>query len=230
MQPTAAPPEHVTRPPAAGLAWPDGLNLLAAAAALVLCLRGRGLPALWLALALVPPAALLGLSGSYRRLVRDRFRSLWEAVRAYPEQGGPGVWAATFFFVVIPAAFVFLSNGKTVGWGDSWPVVPTACSLVREGNADLDEYLDGSVAWACPRPGALPYFATRRGDHAYSSYPAGMVPFALPVVGAARLAGADLDSPRVRERLEKWTAAWLAAASLGLFFLIALHLAAPPAA
>jgi hypothetical protein len=208
----------------------DGLNLLAAGAALVPCLQGRGVPALWLALALVPPVVLLGVSGTYRQLARDRLRRLAGAVRAYPERDGPEVWAATALFVVIPAAFFFLSNAKKVGWGDSWPVVPTACSLVRAGDADLDEYLDGSVDWARPRPGALPYFAAGRDGRAYSSYPAGMVPFALPVVAAARLAGADLDSPRVRERLEKWTAAWVAAASLGLFFLTALHLAGPPAA
>jgi hypothetical protein len=38
---------------------------------------------------------------------------------------------------------------------------------------------------------------------------------------------ADLNDIGVHARLEKWTAAWVAASCLGLFFLIALHLASP---
>jgi len=54
-----------------------------------------------------------------------------------------------------------------------------------------------------------------------------MVPFAVPVTLTARLLQADLDQARVQARLEKWTAAWVTAACLGLFFLAALHLAGP---
>jgi hypothetical protein len=51
------------------------------------------------------------------------------------------------------------------------------------------------------------------------------VPFVLPVAAIAHLVGADLDRPHVHDRLEKWTAAWIAASCLGLFFVLALHLA-----
>src|SRR5262249_20985778 len=46
-----------------------------------------------------------------------------------------------------------------------------------------------------------------------------------PAAAAAHLVGADLDSPHVHDRLEKATAAWLAALCLGLFLLLALQLA-----
>jgi hypothetical protein len=58
----------------------------------------------------------------------------------------------------------------------------------------------------------------------YSRYPAGMVQFALPAVAIARVLGANLDNPAFHVRMEKWTAAWLAALSVGLFFLVALNL------
>jgi hypothetical protein len=51
-----------------------------------------------------------------------------------------------------------------------------------------------------------------------------MVPFAVPVVATARLLGTDLTHHHVLGRLEKWTAAWVAALSLGLFFLTAREL------
>lgn len=50
------------------------------------------------------------------------------------------------------------------------------------------------------------------------------MPFALPVVAASRLVGGRLDM-MARARLERITAAVVTSASLGLFFMIALHLA-----
>src|SRR5262249_29252129 len=61
----------------------------------------------------------------------------------------------------------------------------------------------------------------------YSKYPLGMVTFAVPVAAAARLLGADLHRQDVRDHLERWTACWIAAACLALFFLLALHRVAP---
>src|SRR5262249_8369143 len=74
---------------------------------------------------------------------------------------------------------------------------------------------------------ALPHFAIDTPAGVRSSYPSGMTLFALPSAAAARVLGADWNDVGVHARLEKWTAAWVAAACLGLFFLIALHLAAP---
>src|SRR5262249_44734013 len=77
------------------------------------------------------------------------------------------------------------------------------------------------------RVAPLPYYLQEIAGGVYSGYPSGMVPFALPAAALARLTGADLRAAPVHERLEKWTAAWLAAGCLGLFFVTALHLAAP---
>jgi hypothetical protein len=97
----------------------------------------------------------------------------------------------------------------------------TAVSLVNEGNWDLDEYF-GSLP-----DGELPYFLQRIRGRVYSCYPAGMVQFGLPVAALARLAGADFHEREVYDRLDKWTASWLAAWSVGLFFLLALYLVPP---
>src|SRR5262249_15471116 len=92
-------------------------------------------------------------------------------------------------------------------------------------------YLAAAEAYRQPEHPGLQYFLIQTPHGVYSSYPAGMVLFAVPMVATARLAGADLTNHGVLIRLEKWTAAWLAALSLGLFFLTALRLAEPrPAA
>jgi hypothetical protein len=54
-----------------------------------------------------------------------------------------------------------------------------------------------------------------------------MAPFALPIVAASHVLGADLDSPIVHGRLERLAAAAVSAACLALFFLLALHVVAP---
>ncbi len=52
-----------------------------------------------------------------------------------------------------------------------------------------------------------------------------MVAFALPVAALSRVVGADFGDPMVATRVEKITAALVAGLCIGLFFLIALHLA-----
>ena len=73
----------------------------------------------------------------------------------------------------------------------------------------------------------MPYFLQHQGGHIYSSYPGGMVPFALPVALLSRVVGADFDQPMVANRLEKIAATLVGSLSIGLFFLIAVHLAPP---
>jgi hypothetical protein len=51
-----------------------------------------------------------------------------------------------------------------------------------------------------------------------------MLVFATPVCLAARICGADFDTIQVRDRLERFTAAWVGAACVGLFFLIAARI------
>src|SRR5262245_400077 len=199
--------------------------------ALLLCLRGQGKVLNWVVLGCAVPLLRLALDPCFRHRARDGLAALWESAWAYTRKGGPLPWRAAFALVTLPSALLFLSNNRTVGWGDSWPVVPTAASLVRQGDWEIGEYAgDAPAGYRVSDLGGLPYCVVRTGGGLYSSYPAGMVPLAVPVAAAARLAGADLDSPAVQNRLEKWTAAWVAALALGLFFLTALHLGGPPAA
>jgi hypothetical protein len=104
-------------------------------------------------------------------------------------------------------------------------------SLVRDGDWDLGEFnradrfgiLSNREGWllACYQHGV-------RGI--YSAFPSGMVMFAVPIVSIARVCGADLDRRWVHLRLEKITAALVAALTLSLFFLVACCLGLPAAA
>lgn len=196
--------------------------------ALLLCLQGRGRLPFWLLMGIALPVFHWLASPSYRRHVQSWLNRWWEDCRSYPTRGGPAPGLAAFALVVVPSAMLFLSNGATQGSGDTWPVILTACSLVTERNWDLDEYfLQAPAGSTVEEEQELPYYVVRHGNRIYSRYPAGMLQFGLPVVLTSRLLGAELDSPKVRGRLEKWTAAWLAAGCLGLFFLLALHLVEP---
>jgi hypothetical protein len=204
---------------ARGRVWLDALQLAFVAAALVLCLRGTGKHILWLLLALWLPALRCLADADYRERVRGWFGRQWAALDGFRPQTSSLPWRATFAWVVLPAALLYLLGAHPMTTGDSRPVLLTACSLVTDGDAEISEF--------CIFPGEtrLPYYSQRTPGGIYSSYPSGMVPFALPVAAAGRLLGADLSSTKVHDRLEKWTAVWVSGLCLGLFFLIALHLA-----
>jgi hypothetical protein len=211
----------------------DVLDLLAAVvalAAVVCCFHGRGSAFTWMRLALVLPTIRGLCSPAYRLQLAARLRVLWSAVERYPHQTRRVPWLSTSVFVVGPGLLLFLSTNRYLETGDTWPVVPMACSLVRQGSANLDDYVQGAPSIYRAGKEGLPYCVRRAGNHVYSGYQPGMVHLALPVVAVARLVGADLSSHHVRNALEKWTAAWAAALTLGLFFLVALHLAPARAA
>jgi hypothetical protein len=181
------------------------------------------------------------ISTSYRQRVSVWLARQWHRLETFAAEAGAIPWSATFTFAMLPAVVLYLSEDRTMGSGDTLPVLAAAASLVNEGNVNLDAFVLG------PRQGKLHYFLCRRGDAIYSNYPSGMLTFAVPSAALARLAGADFavtqparmdcavyqvtetdfGTSLVYQRLEKWTAAWLAAGCLGLFFLIALHLVAP---
>jgi hypothetical protein len=218
------PPRAATPRP---FAWEDRVAALFAVAALIQCVRARGNSIACAMATLALPAVWAMTSRPYRLRILRAARGLWAGLGDVATGGGrPGLAAAVF--VVLPAFLLYLSNGRTTVCGDSWPVVPTAISLLTEGDADLGEFCrDGPWSKQIDRPGGLAYFVQRRGECLYSSYPAGMVPFAVPVVGLSRLAGGRLGDLIAHPRLEKLTAAAVAAGALGLFFVLALHLAPP---
>jgi hypothetical protein len=204
----------------------DWLQWAPAGPAFVIWLQGKGTLPAWLLLTACIPALRLLIAPTYRQRVRERFGALRDSLESYPFRKEHEPWSAIFVWVVLPVAVILLLRDYTIVSGDSRPAVLTACSLVREGDYDLSTLAEVyAKSGLFTVDGQMPYFCRRAERGLYSSYPLGMVPFVLPVAAAARLAGADLTCPKVHDRLEKWTAAWTAGLSLGLFFLLALHLA-----
>jgi hypothetical protein len=209
-------------------AWPLGLDGgdwligLGALVALIFCFRAQGDPFTWLLLGLLPPGLRLLISPAYRQRLSAWLRRTWQATETFCDNGGPVPWRTAFVFASLPAAFLYLFDDRVMNAVDTMALLPTAVSLVREGNWDLDEYVPRGLP-----DKQMPVFYRRSGKHIYANWPVGMVQFAAPVTAVAHAAGADLTRDEVYLRLEKWTAAWLAALSVGLFFLLALHLAPP---
>jgi hypothetical protein len=153
---------------------------------------------------------------------------LANALADYPVRNSHAPLRAVFVYVVLPVALLLLLRDYAIVSGDSRPAVLTASSLVSTGDCELSRLAEIYAKLGLfTVDGQMPYFCRRTESGLYSSYPLGMVPFVLPTVVAARLFGADLSRPNVHDRLEKWTAAWVAGLSLGLFFLLALHFASP---
>jgi hypothetical protein len=203
--------------------WLNGLQLVAVIVAVVAGARGVGHQLGWVILALVIPALRYAFAPTFRRQAQSRFAHWW----AQLEAGGDTIpWRATAFLVVFPAVAIFLVNDVDQGSGDTWPVLPTAWQLIRSGSADLTPVLP-LVPESYALDGAHPYCLVQRGDALYSRYPAGMLTFAVPVATMARLLNAPVTYHHVLGRLEKWTAAWVAALALGGFFLTAIQLTAP---
>jgi hypothetical protein len=206
----------------------DRLQWAPAIPALALCLQGRSCTAAWLILSFLLPAVRFLLVPSFRQRTLDWLQKLAETLERYPVLSGQEPWPAVLVYVVLPMASFLLLRDYAIVSGDSRPAVLTASTLVSSGHCNLSQVAE---FYAKHRlftvDGETPYFFRRTDAGLYSSYPLGMVPFVLPTAAAARLLGADLSRPNVHDRLEKWTAAWLAGLSLGLFYLLALHLAPP---
>jgi hypothetical protein len=207
--------------------WVGGLQTALAALALVFCAQGHGCTGYWVLLFFAAPALRLALSAAYRAEVRGWLAGLCRELDDYPAAGRTP-WRAVLVFVVAPAAALLLLGNPAIISGDSQPVMLEAVSLVRHGRWELGEYVACYAGKCAYSPdGRLPYFLEPRPDGIYSAYPSGMVTFAAPVAALARALGADLDQTGVRDRLEKWTACWVACGCLALFFLLALHRVAP---
>ncbi len=215
---------------AAALGSLKWLELLVAAVALWNCFCGVGRVPTWLLVVAIASGLRLALDAGHRLRMGNALAVLWQSAERYARERGALPWRAALVLVGLPAGVLALANNRTAGGGDSWPVMPTACSLVLEGNWDVTEFVAAAPASYVPPGERLPYCTLRTPAGVYSSYPAGMVQFGLPAAAVARLLGADLRSPRVQDRLQKWAAAWVAALAAVLFFLTALHLAGADAA
>ncbi len=222
-------PRRPTEPQRTGLrhweSWVDGAIVLLSLVALGNCVRFHSSYATWPFIPL-SPLLLTSVSRDYRRHVLERLRRLGASLTDFQATRRRLPWAATLVFVVIPVALLNLSNRKNLGVGDSFPVAPTAVSWVLDRDSALDELVMGRP-WrrSVSLPPPLPYYLQRRGSHVYSSYPAGMVPFAVPPAVLARVFQARLHKLNVLLRMEKLTASVVAALAMGLFFLLALQVA-----
>lgn len=133
------------------------------------------------------------------------------------------VWIALFLFAAVIATQF---NGHAIHLGDTRWYIPTALSLIHEGNTNLDEYHD-MITWR-------EAYATRSYQgHIYNRYPIGPTLVALPFVYLLdRLAfyifGLDLYAQSQREylgRLESAVSVILAAfATVVVYFLGRLYL------
>jgi hypothetical protein len=180
---------------------------------------------------LILPALCFLAWPAYRRRALGWSRDLWVRAEAFSNGSGRIPWMAAAVFVMAPSWLLYLSNQETHGEADTVPVVPTAISVLKEGNGDISEYFGAnSKIKYLRRDGRVPLCFQVRPDGVYSSYPSGMVPFAVAVAGLSTLSDANLDNAPAHLHLEKMTASLVAALSVGLFFLIGLRLGPPLAA
>ncbi len=193
--------------------------------------RARAAYGTCLLLALILPGVLCLVSRPYRQRMDSWLRGQWARLETYSTEAGSRriPWLAVAVFAVAPSWLLYLSNGQTLGAIDTRPVVPTAISLISEGNLELGEYFRPGLRKVSLRAsdGEIPLCFQGRPTGIYSSYPAGMVPFAVAVTGLSALCDANLDNLEVQAHLQKMTAAMVAAVAVGLFFLVALRLAPP---
>ena len=208
-----------------------GWDVLAGAIGLSLLIehfRARAAYGTCLLLALILPAVLALTSRNYRHRLGAWVRDQWGRLETYSAGAGSGQipWLAAVVFAVAPAWLLYLSNGQTLGAIDTRPVVPTAISLLTEGNWELGEYFVPGRRKVSLRgsDGQVPLCFQARPNGIYSTYPGGMVPFAVAITGLSAVCDANLDNVEVQAHLQKMTAAPVAAVAIGLFFLVALRL------
>jgi len=208
----------------------DWLGVAIAAAGLAGCLHGRASARLAPLLSLIFPGVRLALSGDYRRRVGGWAVKQWRIAQAYASGLGPIPWRFALAFIAAPFFVLDVAHHGFLGTFDTRPVVATAASLVRDGDFDLREFDGLRPPLLHGRDGSLCYCFQVAGGRIVSTYPSGMVPFALATVGPAWLLGADLDSLKTMQHLEKVAGAMVAAIALGLFFLTSARLGSVSAA
>jgi hypothetical protein len=128
----------------------------------------------------------------------------------------PRVVSLLLFLSVVS---VYLANGRTHGSGDTLPARYLPFSILREGNADLDEFPrlhDEAARRTFPLLDGVPYFLHYRAGHYLSAYSPGPAVVALPVYAGPVLAGVPVDP--WAHRLEKLAASLMVALSVMCVF------------
>ena len=193
--------------------------------ALVQFLRCAGPAYIWVLVGLMVPLFRFIFDIPYRRYLLSLLTQNWQCIAAFSADRERLPWRATGWLIVLPAALFYLSQGRPLMTGDSKPISLIASALVREGTTDLSAFTSTYASvYSIASAEQLPYFCRRTASGVHSAYHSGMFVFAVPSAVLARILGADLSSGGVQDRLEKGVASCVAAACLGLFFLLALHL------
>src|SRR5438552_2011912 len=123
---------------------------------------------------------------------------------------------ASSLLLFLAVLLAYLSNGRTIGAGDTLPAAYLPWSLLRHGTFELDEFsaLHGDTARQIfPLLDGIPYYLVQRNGHYLSAYSPSPGVLALPVYAAPVLLGAAPD-PRWADRLEKLSAAMITACSV----------------
>src|SRR5437870_9543736 len=119
----------------------------------------------------------------------------------------------------LSVVLAYVANGRAIGSGDPLPARYLPFSLLRERNADLDEFpflYDELARRDFPLLDGIPYFLTRRHGHYLSAYSPGPALLALPVYAGPALAGAP--ARLWAARLDKLSAAVITALSVIFVF------------
>lgn len=119
------------------------------------------------------------------------------------------------WLLFLSVVLVYVANGRTIGSGDTLPARYLPFSLLREANADLDEFPflhDADARRVFPLLDGVPYFLHYRAGHYRSAYSPGPAAIALPVYAGPVLAGVPIDP--WAPRLEKLAAALIVASSV----------------
>lgn len=125
---------------------------------------------------------------------------------------------------------VYLSNGKTLGSGDTLPARYLPLALLQDGSFHLDAFpilYDERAREG--RIDGLPYYLVRAKGHYVSWYPVGAPLLAVPIYLPAVASGIRTDDPGLAV-LEKLSAAVIVAVSALLLYLVLRHLTTRPLA
>src|SRR5262249_25946864 len=102
---------------------------------------GRGRPAVLPLPGALLAAWLLWCSPTARERFAGFVGRRWEALAGHAPSDGKLRRRAALLFVALPGVWFFLSNNRPAGTGDTWPVVPTAAHLVRQGTLEVGDYV-----------------------------------------------------------------------------------------
>ena len=155
------------------------------------------------------------ISPRFRQWCADAARRDADRVREYSAGNASTPWRAAFLWVFLPALLIYQSNGRTLGSGDTAPMVQTALSMLADGDINLDEFVDSE---------APPYYVCQVDGHYYSRFSLGPALAAVPLVKIAQWLGGDLSDAVMRQRLEKLVASIIGAATVMMMFLLLLRL------